>query len=67
MLETELLSAARQGNAPEVSALLNRGAKVDARDESGATALLIATHENNIGGCAGAYCGRRRRQCQGPD
>ncbi len=36
------------GQCAEISALVERGAHVDVRDETGATALLIATHENNI-------------------
>lgn len=48
MLDKELLTAARLGNAAEISALVERGAQADARDETGATALLIATDRKSV-------------------
>ncbi|RDL49163.1 hypothetical protein BLJAPNOD_00260 [Ensifer sp. M14] len=48
MLEKEMIAAAQAGNAAELSELIKRGATLDARDASGATALLVATHENRI-------------------
>ncbi|MBM1173641.1 ankyrin repeat domain-containing protein [Microvirga arabica] len=35
-------------DAAQIQALLSRGADIDARDEAGRTALLIATHGNRI-------------------
>src|SRR5829696_3365232 len=35
-------------DAAQIQALLSRGADIDARDEAGRTALLIATHSNRI-------------------
>lgn len=46
--ETDLHKAAAQNDAARVEALIKNGAKVDARDGSGSTALLIATHANAI-------------------
>jgi ankyrin repeat protein len=43
-----LIEAAGRGNAAEVSTLLARGARVDARDGRGRTALLAATHNNHV-------------------
>ncbi|MNY86244.1 Ankyrin repeats (3 copies) [compost metagenome] len=47
-LDAQLLAAALQGDAPVVHALLAQGANKEARDGSGATALLIATHNNHV-------------------
>jgi ankyrin repeat protein len=46
----DLLNAvtARDVDAAQIQALLSRGADIDARDEAGRTALLIATHGNRI-------------------
>lgn len=43
-----LIAAAGRGDAAEVKALLTRGARVDARDSRGRTALLAATHGNHV-------------------
>jgi ankyrin repeat protein len=43
-----LLAAAERGDAQAVRLVLARGAKVDARDARGRTALLVATHGNHI-------------------
>lgn len=48
MLARELHMAAEKGDAASIAGLLAKGAKIDARDESGRTALLIATHANQI-------------------
>jgi uncharacterized protein len=46
----DLLNAvtAKDVDAAQIQALLSRGADIDARDEAGRTALLIATHGNRI-------------------
>ena len=43
-----LLAAAAHGDAVAVQKLLDSGAKVDARDGAGRTALLVATHANHV-------------------
>lgn len=43
-----LHTAARTGDAASIRNLLAQGIKIDARDESGSTALLVATHANAI-------------------
>jgi ankyrin repeat protein len=43
-----LLAAAGRGDAAGVQAALRDGATVDARDRSGRTALLMATHANKV-------------------
>lgn len=43
-----LHAAARQNDAAGIRRLLAEGAKIDARDGSGATALLVATHANQV-------------------
>ena len=48
MLENQLISAAETGDPDKVKALLKEGASIEARDASGATALLAATHENRV-------------------
>lgn len=48
MSETPLHTAAEQNDAALITRLLAGGAKIDARDRSGATALLRATHANAI-------------------
>lgn len=48
MSETPLHAAAAAGDAATVEKLLSAGAAIDARDGSGATALLAATHANKI-------------------
>lgn len=40
--------AAKQNNATLIAQLLKDGAQIDARDDSGATALLVATHANAV-------------------
>lgn len=47
-LDGQLLAAALQGDAAVVHALLAQGANKEVRDGSGATALLIATHNNHV-------------------
>ena len=47
-LDGRLLAAALQGDASAVHALLAQGANKEARDGSGAPALLIATHHNHV-------------------
>ena len=46
--ETELLAAVRRSDRAVVADLLTRGVRVDARNERGQTALLIATHANDV-------------------
>lgn len=41
-LDTELLQASRRGDIPSLRRLLRQGAKIDARDEGGSTAVAIA-------------------------
>lgn len=48
MSEPSLHIAAANGDAAEVKMLLAAGADIEARDDSGATALLKATHDNRI-------------------
>lgn len=48
MNEISLHKAAKQNDAVRVSQLLAEGAQIDARDASGATALLTATHANAV-------------------
>ncbi len=44
----QLHSAAEQNDAALVARLLAEGAEIDARDDSGATALLVACHVNAV-------------------
>ena len=46
--ETRLHAAAASDDVATISELLSKGAQIDARDDRGATALLVATHHNNI-------------------
>jgi ankyrin repeat protein len=46
--ETDLHKAAAKNDAALVETLIKTGARIDARDGSGRTALLIATHANAI-------------------
>jgi hypothetical protein len=48
MLDDQLISAAGTGDAKRVRTLVKEGASIEARDASGATALLVATHENRL-------------------
>ncbi|RUM96676.1 ankyrin repeat domain-containing protein [Pseudaminobacter arsenicus] len=48
MSKTPLHAAAGQNNVATIRKLLAEGVKIDARDGSGATALLVATHGNRI-------------------
>jgi ankyrin repeat protein len=48
MNQTPLHAAAAAGDAATVGKLLSAGAAIDARDGSGATALLVATHANRV-------------------
>lgn len=48
MPDREILDAARSGNTVAIGELIAKGAKVDARNDSGATALLVATHANHV-------------------
>lgn len=47
-MNTPLLDAARHGDAPAVRQLLDRGALPDTRNDQGQTALLVATHANQV-------------------
>lgn len=47
-MDLQLHKAAAAGDAATVKTLLARGADIDARDGSGATALLVATHANKV-------------------
>lgn len=47
-LDSRLRAAAAEGNAAEVRALLKQGARIESRDPTGATPLLIATHRNHV-------------------
>jgi len=46
--DLDLIRAAEAGDGPRVRALLKEGAKVDAADATGRTALLAATQQNRI-------------------
>ena len=46
--EREMITAAERGELPVVRRLLADGARIDARDQRGRTALLAATHRNRI-------------------
>src|SRR6266567_9405162 len=46
--EREMIAAAERGELPVVRRLLADGARIDARDQRGRTALLAATHRNRI-------------------
>ncbi|MBZ6078231.1 ankyrin repeat domain-containing protein [Microvirga sp. WGZ8] len=50
MSEKDVLNAVadKDVDAAQIQALLSRGAALDARDEAGRTALLVATHGNRI-------------------
>lgn len=48
MSEPTLHNAATSGDVTSIKSLIAEGAKVDARDGSGATALLVATHANQV-------------------
>ncbi len=48
MLDQDLIEAARAGNAEAVRSLLEDGASVEARDPSGATALVAAAYGNHV-------------------
>ena len=47
-LDTELIRAAEVGNAERVKNLLQQGARVNAQDAQGRSALLVATRANHI-------------------
>lgn len=47
-MDLSLHKAAAADDAAEIAALLAKGAEIDARDGSGATALLVATHGNKV-------------------
>lgn len=47
-LDAALIEAARHGDAAAVGELLDRGARVEARDASGATALVAAAYDNHV-------------------
>jgi ankyrin repeat protein/thiol-disulfide isomerase/thioredoxin len=47
-LEERLIEAARDGRADEVGALIHDGSKVDARDDSYATPLILAARTGNV-------------------
>src|SRR6185369_5955611 len=46
--EREMIAAAEGGELPVVRKLLAKGARVEARDQRGRSALLAATHRNRI-------------------
>src|SRR5438270_6246420 len=46
--EREMIAAAERGELPVVRRLLADGARIDARDQRGRTALLAATHRNRV-------------------
>ncbi len=46
--EREMIAAAEHGELPVVRQLLADGARIDARDQRGRSALLAATHRNRI-------------------
>ena len=48
MTEQSLHQAAAQGDTARIAALLRAGASIEARDERGATALLVATRANQV-------------------
>lgn len=48
MRGTSLLLAASKDDVAAIKILLADGVQIDARDDSGATALLVATHVNGI-------------------
>lgn len=48
MSESRLHQAAADGDAATISQLLAAGAKIDARDTEGRTALLVATQHNDV-------------------
>jgi len=48
MPQSKLRAAAAKGDAAAIRDLLPKGAEIDARDASGRTALLIATHANHV-------------------
>lgn len=47
-VNSQLLDAAARGDALRVGALLSEGADLEARDRSGRTALLLATHSDHV-------------------
>lgn len=47
-LDRRLIQAARTGDPAEVRSLLDRGARIDARDANGATALVAAAYGNHL-------------------
>ena len=47
-LDRRLMAAAEQGRVRDVRRLLQRGARVDARDAGGATALVLAAYRNHV-------------------
>jgi ankyrin repeat protein len=47
-MTSDLHKAAAANDAAAIAALLKEGAEIDARDESGATPLLVATHGNKV-------------------
>ena len=46
--EREMIAAAERGELPVVRGLLADGARIEARDQRGRTALLAATHRNRV-------------------
>jgi hypothetical protein len=46
--ERDMIASAERGELPVVKKLLAGGARIDARDQRGRTALLAATHRNRI-------------------
>ena len=63
----ELIVAARAGDVDRVRSLLERDADVDARDASGATALVAAAYGNHLGVARSLIDGRGGRERQGRD
>ena len=50
-LDRQLIEAARIGDSSEVESSLSRGARVEERDENGATALVAAAYGNHVAAC----------------
>src|SRR6218665_667880 len=48
MAETNLLNAARTGDTAAIATLIAAGADIETRDDTGATPLLVATHESQV-------------------
>src|SRR3546814_8408334 len=49
-----LHAAAQQNDVTRIEQLLSSGSEIDARDQSGSTALLVAARANSIGAAKGS-------------